>query len=49
MAHSEIGAIRTLLTSKPRPIGWAQRRQRIEGRERRLRPFGLISGRRRAG
>ena len=30
MAHSEIDAIRTLLTSKPRPIGWAQRRQRIE-------------------
>jgi epsilon-lactone hydrolase len=30
MVHSEIDAIRTLLTSKPRPIGWAQRRQRIE-------------------
>ena len=30
MAHSEIDAIRALLTSKPRPIGWAQRRQRIE-------------------
>jgi acetyl esterase/lipase len=30
MAHSEIDAIRTLLTSKPRPIGWAQRRERIE-------------------
>lgn len=30
MARSEIDAIRTLLTSKPRPVGWAQRRQRIE-------------------
>ncbi len=30
MAHSEIDAIRALLTSKPRPVGWAQRRQRIE-------------------
>jgi epsilon-lactone hydrolase len=30
MAHSEIDAIRALLASKPRPIGWAQRRQRIE-------------------
>ena len=30
MADSEIDAIRTLLTSKPRPVGWAQRRQRIE-------------------
>jgi acetyl esterase/lipase len=26
----EIDAIRTLLTSKPRPLGWAQRRERIE-------------------
>lgn len=30
MAESEIHAIRTLLTSKPRPVGWAARRQRIE-------------------
>src|ERR1700743_650106 len=30
MSDSEIDAIRTLLTSKPRPVGWAQRRQRIE-------------------
>jgi epsilon-lactone hydrolase len=30
MAHSEIDAIRALLASKPRPIGWTQRRQRIE-------------------
>src|SRR4051812_50106961 len=29
MAHSEIDAIRTLLTSKPRPVGWAERRQPI--------------------
>src|SRR3954467_10657419 len=29
MAHSEIDAIRTLLTSKPRPVGWSERRQRI--------------------
>ncbi len=27
---SEIDAIRTLLTSKPRPVGWAERRHRIE-------------------
>jgi epsilon-lactone hydrolase len=30
MARNEIDAIRTLLTSKPRPVGWAARRQRIE-------------------
>jgi epsilon-lactone hydrolase len=30
MAESEIGAIRTLLTSKPRPVGWTERRLRIE-------------------
>jgi acetyl esterase/lipase len=30
MAHSEIDAIRTLLSSKPRPVGWSERRQRIE-------------------
>jgi acetyl esterase/lipase len=28
--HSEIDAIRALLGSKPRPVGWSQRRQRIE-------------------
>ena len=27
---SEIDAIRTLLTSKPRPVGWAERRQRLD-------------------
>jgi epsilon-lactone hydrolase len=26
----EIDAIRTLLTSKPRPHGWSERRQRID-------------------
>jgi len=30
MAQSEIDAIRTLLTSKPRPVGWAERRQRLD-------------------
>jgi acetyl esterase/lipase len=30
MAHHEIDAIRTLLTSKPRPVGWAERRQRLD-------------------
>jgi len=30
MSTSEIDAIRALLTSKPRPVGWAERRQRIE-------------------
>jgi acetyl esterase/lipase len=30
MADSEIDAIRTLLTSKPRPVGWTERRLRIE-------------------
>ncbi len=30
MAQSEIDAIRAMLGSKPRPVGWAQRRQRIE-------------------
>jgi monoterpene epsilon-lactone hydrolase len=28
--HNEIDAIRALLGSKPRPVGWSQRRQRIE-------------------
>ena len=30
MGQSEIDAIRALLGSKPRPVGWRQRRQRIE-------------------
>jgi len=30
LAQSEIDAIRALLGSKPRPVGWSQRRQRIE-------------------
>jgi epsilon-lactone hydrolase len=30
MAESEIDAIRKLLTSKPRPVGWAQRRERLD-------------------
>ena len=30
MAHSEIDAIRALLGSKPRPIGWSERRQRLD-------------------
>jgi epsilon-lactone hydrolase len=30
MAEHEIDAIRTLLTSKPRPVGWTERRQRID-------------------
>jgi epsilon-lactone hydrolase len=30
MPSSEIDAIRKLLTSKPRPVGWAERRRRIE-------------------
>jgi monoterpene epsilon-lactone hydrolase len=30
MGQSEIDAVRALLGSKPRPIGWTQRRQRIE-------------------
>ena len=29
MAEREIDAIRTLLGSKPRPVGWSERRQRI--------------------
>ena len=28
--HSEIDAIRSLLSAKPRPVGWDERRQRIE-------------------
>src|SRR5260370_3687977 len=30
LAQSEIDAIRALLGSKPRPVGWSERRQRIE-------------------
>ena len=30
MAQSEIDDLRALLTSKPRPIGWAERRQRLD-------------------
>jgi monoterpene epsilon-lactone hydrolase len=30
LAHSEIDAIRTLLTTKPRPVGWAERRARLD-------------------
>lgn len=30
MADSEIAEIRALLSSKPRPVGWAQRRQRLD-------------------
>jgi len=30
MEHSDLAAIRTLLGSKPRPVGWAARRQRLD-------------------
>ena len=30
MDHDEIEAVRALLSSKPRPVGWAERRQRID-------------------
>jgi epsilon-lactone hydrolase len=30
MAQTEIEAIRKLLTSKPRPVGWAERRERLD-------------------
>jgi epsilon-lactone hydrolase len=30
MAQTEIGAIRALLSSKPRPIGWPERRKRLD-------------------
>jgi epsilon-lactone hydrolase len=30
MGQSEIDAVRALLGSKPRPVDWTQRRQRIE-------------------
>lgn len=30
MNDSEIGAVRALLSSKPRPVGWAERRERLD-------------------
>ena len=30
MAQNEIDAVRALLTAKPRPVGWAERRQRLD-------------------
>ena len=30
MEQSEIAAIRALLTSKPRPVGWTARRRRLD-------------------
>ena len=30
MAQSEIDEIRALLASKPRPVGWVERRQRLD-------------------
>src|SRR6201982_1282191 len=30
MAQNEIDSIRALLTSKPRPVGWTERRQRLD-------------------
>ena len=30
MVQSEIDAIRALLGSKPRPVGWLERRQRLD-------------------
>jgi acetyl esterase/lipase len=30
MAEREIDAIRTLLGSKPRPVGWSERRERLD-------------------
>lgn len=30
MGQSEIAAVRALLSSKPRPVGWAERRQRLD-------------------
>ena len=30
MVQSEIEAVRALLSSKPRPVGWAERRQRLD-------------------
>jgi len=30
LSQIEIAAIRTLLTSKPRPVGWEERRARLD-------------------
>src|ERR1700732_3013966 len=30
MGQSEIDAVRAVLSSKPRPVGWAERRQRLD-------------------
>src|SRR3977135_1990930 len=30
MVQSEIDAVRALLSSRPRPVGWAERRQRLD-------------------
>ena len=30
MPESEIEAVRALLSSMPRPVGWAERRQRLD-------------------
>jgi epsilon-lactone hydrolase len=30
MDQSEIDAVRTLLSSKPRPVGWPERRARLD-------------------
>src|SRR2546421_12342534 len=30
MAQSEIDSVRALLTSKPRPVGWPERRKRLD-------------------
>ena len=30
MAQSEIDAVRALLSSKPRPVGWPARRKRLD-------------------
>ena len=30
MGQSEIDAVRALLSAKPRPVGWAERRQRLD-------------------
>jgi epsilon-lactone hydrolase len=30
MGESEIDAVRALLSSKPRPVGWTERRQRLD-------------------
>ena len=30
MAQTEIDSIRALLASKPRPVGWSERRQRLD-------------------